>query len=251
MAFTDRHRTCLYRAHVARTMENSKQAETSKQFLVLKKIHFYNLLRSIDSCLHLELSSGTTRLWASSVIHSNFGRTMSILQDSSGIHHLKFICDVCMIFCRTWLNELNAESSSRRSTLVHPNLTLCVIILFFSVNFMVQQQQISKLEDRLREKPELNLYFLFDLNRSTRPGPSSTAKILLPLLREFPSRVHISMFRSPNLRGLLAKLVPPRFNEGWGTWHAKIYGADDDVMISGWVSVELRAHWYLWSLTSV
>ncbi|TFK46642.1 hypothetical protein OE88DRAFT_1667261 [Heliocybe sulcata] len=31
----------------------------------------------------------------------------------------------------------------------------------------------------------------------------------------------------------MAKLVPPRFNEGWGTWHAKIYGADDDVMISG------------------
>ncbi|KAK7031167.1 CDP-diacylglycerol--glycerol-3-phosphate 3-phosphatidyltransferase [Paramarasmius palmivorus] len=31
----------------------------------------------------------------------------------------------------------------------------------------------------------------------------------------------------------MAKIVPPRFNEGWGTWHAKIYGADDDVMISG------------------
>uniref|UniRef100_A0A0W0FSC7 CDP-diacylglycerol--glycerol-3-phosphate 3-phosphatidyltransferase n=1 Tax=Moniliophthora roreri TaxID=221103 RepID=A0A0W0FSC7_MONRR len=31
----------------------------------------------------------------------------------------------------------------------------------------------------------------------------------------------------------MAKVVPPRFNEGWGTWHAKIYGADDDVMISG------------------
>lgn len=43
------------------------------------------------------------------------------------------------------------------------------------------------------------------------------------------------MFRSPSLRGPLAKVVPPRFNEGWGTWHAKIYGADDSVMISGWV----------------
>jgi hypothetical protein len=47
------------------------------------------------------------------------------------------------------------------------------------------------------------------------------------------------MFQSPSLRGLLAKLVPPRFKEGWGTWHAKIYGVDDDVMISGWVSLEL------------
>ncbi|KAF5366095.1 hypothetical protein D9757_012707 [Collybiopsis confluens] len=38
---------------------------------------------------------------------------------------------------------------------------------------------------------------------------------------------------SPSLRGIMAKIVPPRFNEGWGTWHAKIYGADDDLIISG------------------
>jgi hypothetical protein len=41
------------------------------------------------------------------------------------------------------------------------------------------------------------------------------------------------MFRSPRLRGIMAKIVPPRFNEGWGTWHAKIYGVDDEVIISG------------------
>ena len=85
----------------------------------------------------------------------------------------------------------------------------------------------------LQDKPSLKLYFNLDLNRSTRPGASSTASMLLPLIRAFPSRVHVSLFRSPHLRGMLAKLVPPRFNEGWGTWHAKIYGADDEVMISG------------------
>ncbi|RDB28573.1 CDP-diacylglycerol--glycerol-3-phosphate 3-phosphatidyltransferase [Hypsizygus marmoreus] len=92
---------------------------------------------------------------------------------------------------------------------------------------------IDALRNALRQKTQLHLYLQLDLNRSTRPGPSSTAKILLPLLEAFPSRVHISLFRSPNLRGILAKLVPPRFNEGWGTWHAKIYGVDDEVMISG------------------
>ncbi|KAF8150104.1 hypothetical protein B0H34DRAFT_666620 [Crassisporium funariophilum] len=96
-----------------------------------------------------------------------------------------------------------------------------------------ESELISTLVQRLREKPELDLHFLLDINRSTRPGPSSTSKILLPLLREFPSRVEVSMFRSPSLRGILSRLVPPRFNEGWGTWHAKIYGVDDDVMISG------------------
>lgn len=92
---------------------------------------------------------------------------------------------------------------------------------------------MNTLTEELSKKPTLQLHLHLDLNRSTRPGPSSTAKILLPLIRAFPTRVHVSLFRSPSLRGILAKLVPPRFNEGWGTWHAKIYGVDDEVMISG------------------
>ncbi|KAF8183446.1 hypothetical protein BJ912DRAFT_1120344 [Pholiota molesta] len=96
-----------------------------------------------------------------------------------------------------------------------------------------ETELISALSTRLRARPDLKLQMVLDLNRSTRPGSDSTAKILLPLLQEFPARVTISMFRSPSLRGILAKIVPPRFNEGWGTWHAKIYGVDDDVMISG------------------
>ncbi|PCH37915.1 hypothetical protein WOLCODRAFT_135922 [Wolfiporia cocos MD-104 SS10] len=73
-----------------------------------------------------------------------------------------------------------------------------------------------------------------DYNRCTRPEALSTANMLLPLLREFPERAHVWLFRSPNLKGLMAKLMPPRFNEGWGgTWHPKIYGADDEILISG------------------
>ncbi|KAJ6507731.1 hypothetical protein C8R47DRAFT_1004973 [Mycena vitilis] len=96
-----------------------------------------------------------------------------------------------------------------------------------------ESELVSALANALNSKPDLQIHMLFDLNRSTRPGPQSTAKLLIPLVSQFPDRVHVSFFRSPNLRGLLAKLVPPRFNEGWGTWHAKIYGVDDEVMISG------------------
>ena len=53
------------------------------------------------------------------------------------------------------------------------------------------------------------------------------------MVTAYPDRVNVFLFRSPKLKGLLATLVPPRFNEGWGTWHPKIYGVDDDVMISG------------------
>jgi CDP-diacylglycerol--glycerol-3-phosphate 3-phosphatidyltransferase len=93
--------------------------------------------------------------------------------------------------------------------------------------------QIEALHVSLRNNPSLHVYLQLDLNRSTRPGPSSTAHIIQPLLQNFPDRVHVSLFRSPKLRGLIAKIVPPRFNEGWGTWHAKVYGADNEVMISG------------------
>ncbi|KAF8176134.1 hypothetical protein K438DRAFT_2022661 [Mycena galopus ATCC 62051] len=96
-----------------------------------------------------------------------------------------------------------------------------------------ESELVSALREALSKKPKLQIYMLFDLNRSTRPGPLSTAKLLAPLVSQFPDRVHVSFFRSPSLRGILAKLVPPRFNEGWGTWHAKIYGVDDEVMISG------------------
>ncbi|SJL09879.1 uncharacterized protein ARMOST_13260 [Armillaria ostoyae] len=96
-----------------------------------------------------------------------------------------------------------------------------------------ETELIASLSSALQGKPALQLYLQLDLNRSTRPGSASTARLLLPLLRAFPQRVHVHLFRSPSLRGLLAKVVPPRFNEGWGTWHAKIYGADDDVLISG------------------
>ncbi|KAH7929645.1 hypothetical protein BV22DRAFT_1080564 [Leucogyrophana mollusca] len=96
-----------------------------------------------------------------------------------------------------------------------------------------EKELIDALDISLRNNPELHVYLTLDYNRSTRPGPSSPVLGLLPLLRNHGNRVHISLFRSPKLNGVMAKVVPPRFNEGWGTWHAKIYGSDDEVMISG------------------
>jgi len=101
------------------------------------------------------------------------------------------------------------------------------------VHFSHACLQLDALDEALCNNASLEVHLHLDLNRSTRPGPSSTARVLLPLLRDYPDRMHVSLFRSPKLRGIMAKLVPPRFNEGWGTWHAKIYGVDDEVMISG------------------
>ena len=91
-----------------------------------------------------------------------------------------------------------------------------------------------------------------DYHRSTRlsrPSPTavnevdekkpalalSTAHLLLPLIEEFGDRVDVWFFRSPNLKGLLEKVVPERYDEGWGTWHGKWYAVDDEVVLSGQV----------------
>ncbi|KAF9246245.1 hypothetical protein BU15DRAFT_40407 [Melanogaster broomeanus] len=96
-----------------------------------------------------------------------------------------------------------------------------------------ESELVRALDIALRENPDLHVYLTLDYNRSTRPGPSSPVLALLPLLRKHERRVHVALFRSPKLSGAMSRVVPPRFNEGWGTWHAKIYGSDDEVIISG------------------
>ncbi|KAH0827117.1 hypothetical protein J3R83DRAFT_4805 [Lanmaoa asiatica] len=110
-----------------------------------------------------------------------------------------------------------------------------------------EHQLVPSLDTALRQNSSLHLHLTLDYNRSTRPGPDSPVLALLPLLRAHASRVHLSLFRSPKLSGPVTTLVPPRFNEGWGTWHPKIYGADDHVIISGRVFPFLarpRADWH-------
>lgn len=41
------------------------------------------------------------------------------------------------------------------------------------------------------------------------------------------------MFHTPNLTGLRKKVVPKRINEGWGLQHMKLYGIDDEIIMSG------------------
>jgi CDP-diacylglycerol--glycerol-3-phosphate 3-phosphatidyltransferase len=57
----------------------------------------------------------------------------------------------------------------------------------------------------------------------------------LPLAEAFPDRCEVFLYRSPKLRGLMEKIVPERYDEGWGTWHGKWYCVDDEVIISGYV----------------
>jgi CDP-diacylglycerol--glycerol-3-phosphate 3-phosphatidyltransferase len=42
------------------------------------------------------------------------------------------------------------------------------------------------------------------------------------------------MFHTPNLTGWRKKCIPKRLNEGWGLQHMKLYGFDDEIMLSGY-----------------
>lgn len=104
----------------------------------------------------------------------------------------------------------------------------------------VNTRQIATLREALRNKPELKVSILTDILRGTREQPSpSCASILASLVKEFgPERVEIRMYHTPNLTGLRKKYIPKRINEGWGLQHMKLYGADDEIIISGYGLLE-------------
>ncbi|KAF2637663.1 CDP-diacylglycerol-glycerol-3-phosphate 3-phosphatidyltransferas-like protein [Massarina eburnea CBS 473.64] len=94
---------------------------------------------------------------------------------------------------------------------------------------------ITTIQNSLRQNPNLTISFLTDALRGTRETPSaSCASLLAPLITEFGSeRVQIRMFHTPNLTGLRKKVIPKRINEGWGLQHMKLYGVDDEIIMSG------------------
>lgn len=75
---------------------------------------------------------------------------------------------------------------------------------------------------------------LTDYLRGTRETPGqSCASLLSGLAADFPERIEIRMFHTPNLAGFKKAALPKRINEGWGLQHMKLYGFDDEVMLSG------------------
>jgi CDP-diacylglycerol--glycerol-3-phosphate 3-phosphatidyltransferase len=94
---------------------------------------------------------------------------------------------------------------------------------------------IETLSEALRTNPDLKVSILTDALRGTRETPNpSTASLLCSLVQEYgPERVEIRMFHTPNLTGLRKEWIPRRINEGWGLQHMKLYGIDDEIILSG------------------
>ena len=97
-----------------------------------------------------------------------------------------------------------------------------------------EHELISTVRDALHSGPDLKVSILTDALRGTRESPdASCASLLAALVAEFPERVEVRMYHTPNLTGLRKRFIPKRINEGWGLQHIKLYGFDNEVMLSG------------------
>uniref|UniRef100_A0A914MGA8 CDP-diacylglycerol--glycerol-3-phosphate 3-phosphatidyltransferase n=1 Tax=Meloidogyne incognita TaxID=6306 RepID=A0A914MGA8_MELIC len=95
-----------------------------------------------------------------------------------------------------------------------------------------EQQIVSRLQTACSENAELEISFLLDYFRGTRGEPNnSSTSILKPLLEN--KNVQVSLFHTPEMRGLLKFLLPGRLNEIIGVQHMKFFIFDDSIIISG------------------
>ncbi|XP_029454996.1 CDP-diacylglycerol--glycerol-3-phosphate 3-phosphatidyltransferase, mitochondrial [Rhinatrema bivittatum] len=95
-----------------------------------------------------------------------------------------------------------------------------------SIQETLESSQLSNLPSSLR------VSILLDFTRGSR-GKKNSRTMLLPLLQKFPDQLQVSLFHTPNLRGILRHLTPERFNETIGLQHIKAYVFDDNVLLSG------------------
>ncbi|AQZ15405.1 PGS1 (YCL004W) [Zygosaccharomyces parabailii] len=97
-----------------------------------------------------------------------------------------------------------------------------------------EDELVNCLEEALKNNPKLKVYFLVDGLRGTREAPSKcSATLLAQLLKDYEDRVDLRLYKTPAVVGWKESVIPKRFNEGLGLQHMKIYGFDDEVLLSG------------------
>ncbi|EMC96891.1 hypothetical protein BAUCODRAFT_574670 [Baudoinia panamericana UAMH 10762] len=98
-----------------------------------------------------------------------------------------------------------------------------------------EDELIDTIRSALKANAQLQVSILTDYLRGTREAPDpSCASLLASLVRDFGAeRVDVRLYHTPNLTGVRKAVLPKRINEGWGLQHMKLYGVDDEIIMSG------------------
>lgn len=97
-----------------------------------------------------------------------------------------------------------------------------------------QDDLVDCLNRALEQNPQLKVFVLIDGLRGTREAPSKcSVSLISQLLNKYQDRVDVRLYRTPACVGWKTSLIPKRINEGLGLQHMKIYGVDDEVILSG------------------
>ena len=111
--------------------------------------------------------------------------------------------------------------------------------IFISTLYIGKEERelAMDLAKALARRPQLQLTILMDAMRATRESPksASSASLLSHLASMFPDQVDLRLYATPVLRpnSIASRIIGKRFNEGFGLQHMKVYGFDDDVLITG------------------
>ena len=90
--------------------------------------------------------------------------------------------------------------------------------------------QVDTLQNSLQEGKKVTL--LLDHLRGSRGLPNSKT-MLSKLITQSGENFQLYLYHTPNLRGLVKRFFPERFNEGFGLQHTKLFIFDDNVMLTG------------------
>lgn len=99
-----------------------------------------------------------------------------------------------------------------------------------------QDELIECIVDAMTKNEDLKVSILTDALRGTREAPQqhSLASLLVTLVEKFGAhRADIRMYHTPHLSGLKKNWAPKRLNESFGLQHMKLYGVDDEIILSG------------------
>ena len=135
----------------------------------------------------------------------------------------------------TFLHEPSAFYASLLSSIDRATRRIVLMSLYLGTGDH-ERALVDRLDAALGRHASLDVHVVLDYHRGSRSGEGGASSIGLlgPLQqRHGARRVRVSLYHTPHLNGLAKQVLPRRFNEIPGLFHAKVYAMDDDVVVSG------------------